>query len=172
MTLPWEDNKELIIQLYIRDRRRLVDVRDIMRQHHNFRASVRSYRQHFDRWKVGKYRCRRRQWERPDSPGLGSGNGEMMAVSSTPPPLRHPLSPASSSTTEIFPPAPYPVDPSLSMGPAMGYSFLTQAGRGYGSGGSNKSNNNGNVIGEPYHSPFNDYAQFEDMEHPKQSVVR
>jgi hypothetical protein len=61
MTKPWKDHKANILRLYIEEGRTLADVRVIMERDYGFEASVRSYRQHFDDWKVGKYNCRRRQ---------------------------------------------------------------------------------------------------------------
>ncbi|KAF7552141.1 hypothetical protein G7046_g7506 [Stylonectria norvegica] len=64
MTKPWDEFRSLITQLYIRDRLTLEAVRGIMKTKHNFEASIRSYRQHFDIWGVGKYNCKKRQLRR------------------------------------------------------------------------------------------------------------
>jgi hypothetical protein len=61
MTKPWKDHKANILRLYIDEGRTLANVRTIMERDYGFDASIRSYRQHFDDWNVGKYNCRRRQ---------------------------------------------------------------------------------------------------------------
>ncbi|KAK7415779.1 hypothetical protein QQZ08_012261 [Neonectria magnoliae] len=61
---PWEEHRVAIIRLYIHQARTLEDVRAIMKDEHGFEASIRSYRHHFDLWKVGKYNCKRRRQER------------------------------------------------------------------------------------------------------------
>ncbi|KAK7413888.1 hypothetical protein QQX98_007229 [Neonectria punicea] len=61
---PWEEHRVAIIRLYIHQAKTLEDVRAIMKARHGFEASTRSYRHHFDLWKVGKYNCKRRRQER------------------------------------------------------------------------------------------------------------
>ncbi|KAI9151693.1 formamidopyrimidine-DNA glycosylase [Paramyrothecium foliicola] len=60
MTKPWKEFRQEIVRLYIQEGRTLRDVQDIMRRQHNFNASIRSYRQQFDHWGVGKYKCKKR----------------------------------------------------------------------------------------------------------------
>jgi hypothetical protein len=60
MTKPWKEFRQEIVRLYIQEGRTLRDVQEIMRRQHGFNASVRSYRQQFDHWGVGKYKCKRR----------------------------------------------------------------------------------------------------------------
>ncbi|KAF5021682.1 hypothetical protein F66182_6270 [Fusarium sp. NRRL 66182] len=64
MAKPWDEYREAIIKLYIQEGRTLEDVRNIMKMRYNFEASIRSYRQHFDKWKVTKYNCKKRQRRR------------------------------------------------------------------------------------------------------------
>ncbi|KFA73581.1 hypothetical protein S40288_09106 [Stachybotrys chartarum IBT 40288] len=60
MTKPWTEFRQEIVRLYIQEGRTLQDVREIMHQRHGFEASVRSYRQHFGLWRIGKYNCKKR----------------------------------------------------------------------------------------------------------------
>ncbi|KAM6506346.1 hypothetical protein FSOLCH5_013333 [Fusarium solani] len=64
MAKPWDKHRETITKLYITEGRTLEDVRGIMKTYHNFEASIRSYRQHFDIWDIGKYNCKKRQQRR------------------------------------------------------------------------------------------------------------
>ncbi|CAG9999057.1 unnamed protein product [Clonostachys byssicola] len=64
MTKPWAKNRKEIVRLYIREGRTLQEVRGIMKNLHNFDASIRSYRQWFDKWDVTKYNCKKRQQRR------------------------------------------------------------------------------------------------------------
>ncbi|KAI8710508.1 Clr5 domain-containing protein [Fusarium sp. LHS14.1] len=61
---PWNEHRPTITKLYIQEGRTLEDVRVIMMTEHNFEASIRSYRQHFDIWDIGKYNCKKRQQRR------------------------------------------------------------------------------------------------------------
>ncbi|KAF7539859.1 hypothetical protein G7Z17_g12328 [Cylindrodendrum hubeiense] len=67
MAKPWSDHRHTIVRLYINEGRTLEDVRAIMKTQYGFEASVRSYRQHFDQWRVGKYNCKKRQQRRRES---------------------------------------------------------------------------------------------------------
>lgn len=60
----WETYRSDIVRLYINDGLKLDDVRAIMEKRFGFKASTRSYRQHFDQWKVGKYDCKKRRIRR------------------------------------------------------------------------------------------------------------
>ncbi|CAH0052885.1 unnamed protein product [Clonostachys solani] len=64
MTKPWDKNRKEIVRLYIREGRTLQEVKGIMKAKHNFDASIRSYRQWFDKWDVTKYNCKKRQQRR------------------------------------------------------------------------------------------------------------
>ncbi|CAI6098079.1 unnamed protein product [Clonostachys chloroleuca] len=64
MTKPWAKNRKEIVRLYIREGRTLQEVKGIMKSMHNFDASIRSYRQWFDKWDVTKYNCKKRQQRR------------------------------------------------------------------------------------------------------------
>ncbi|KAH7319758.1 Clr5 domain-containing protein [Stachybotrys elegans] len=80
MTKPWKEFRQEIVRLYIQEGRTLHDVKEIMRQRHGFEASIRSYRQHFDDWGVGKYNCKKRQQRRSSITDMLSS-----ASSSSPP---------------------------------------------------------------------------------------
>ncbi|KAJ4171775.1 hypothetical protein NW754_000350 [Fusarium falciforme] len=64
MAKPWNEHRDIITKLYIQEGRTLEDVRVIMMTEHNFKASIRSYRQHFDIWDIRKYNCEKRQQRR------------------------------------------------------------------------------------------------------------
>ncbi|RSL75996.1 hypothetical protein CEP51_010364 [Fusarium floridanum] len=64
MAKPWNEHRAIITKLYIQEGRTLHDVRNIMKTEYNFEASIRSYRQHFDIWNVGKYKCKKRELRR------------------------------------------------------------------------------------------------------------
>ncbi|KAF4338276.1 hypothetical protein FBEOM_7810 [Fusarium beomiforme] len=64
MAKPWNEHQGTIIKLYIKEGRTLKDVRNIMKMKYNFDASIRSYRQHFDTWEIGKYTCKKRNERR------------------------------------------------------------------------------------------------------------
>ncbi|KAF4452626.1 hypothetical protein F53441_4565 [Fusarium austroafricanum] len=64
MAKPWNEHRGIITKLYIKEGRTLKDVRNIMKMQHNFDASIRSYRQHFDKWGIGKYTCKKRDERR------------------------------------------------------------------------------------------------------------
>ncbi|VUC38001.1 unnamed protein product [Clonostachys rosea] len=64
MTKPWAKNRKEITRLYIREGRTLQEVKAIMKTMHGFDASIRSYRQWFDKWDVTKYNCKKRQQRR------------------------------------------------------------------------------------------------------------
>ncbi|KAI8648877.1 Clr5 domain-containing protein [Fusarium sp. Ph1] len=61
MAKPWDKYRDIITTLYIQDGRTLEDVQSIMKTEHNFEASIRSFRQHFSIWAIGKYNCKHRQ---------------------------------------------------------------------------------------------------------------
>ncbi|KLO84153.1 hypothetical protein CEK26_009919 [Fusarium fujikuroi] len=71
MAKPWNEYQGTITKLYIKDGRTLKDVRAIMKLKYNFDASIRSYRQHFDIWGVGKYTCKKREERRRRSVNNG-----------------------------------------------------------------------------------------------------
>ncbi|KXH59401.1 hypothetical protein CSAL01_04383, partial [Colletotrichum salicis] len=60
MTKAWKEHRDVIARLYIKENRTLDEVREIMQQDYNFKASTRSYRQHFDQWDLSKYNCKKR----------------------------------------------------------------------------------------------------------------
>lgn len=64
MAKPWNEYQGTITKLYIKEGRTLKDVRNIMKLKYNFDASIRSYRQHFDIWGIGKYTCKKREERR------------------------------------------------------------------------------------------------------------
>ncbi|KAH6982135.1 Clr5 domain-containing protein [Ilyonectria sp. MPI-CAGE-AT-0026] len=67
MAKPWNDHRHTIVRLYINEGKTLQEVRAIMKSQYKFEASVRSYRQHFDQWRVGKYNCKKRMLRRRQS---------------------------------------------------------------------------------------------------------
>ncbi|KAL6917992.1 hypothetical protein ACHAP8_000103 [Fusarium lateritium] len=67
MAKPWNEHRQTITKLYIDEGRTLEDTRNIMRDQYNFHASIRSYRQHFDKWQIGKYNCKKRDRRRRQS---------------------------------------------------------------------------------------------------------
>jgi hypothetical protein len=67
MAKPWNEHRGTITKLYIQEGRTLEDTRNIMRIQYNFEASIRSYRQHFDIWQIGKYNCKKRDKRRRQS---------------------------------------------------------------------------------------------------------
>lgn len=67
MAKPWDQHRRTITTLYIKEGRTLEDVRTIMKNQYRFEASIRSYRQHFDLWSVGKYNCKKRRLRRRSS---------------------------------------------------------------------------------------------------------
>ncbi|KPM40982.1 hypothetical protein AK830_g5615 [Neonectria ditissima] len=67
MAKPWNEHRHNIVRLYIDEGRTLEDVRGIMKTQYGFEASIRSYRQHFDQWRVGKYNCKKRLQRRRES---------------------------------------------------------------------------------------------------------
>ncbi|KAJ4307361.1 hypothetical protein N0V84_012788, partial [Fusarium piperis] len=90
MAKPWHEHRETITKLYIQEGRTLEDVRSIMKAEHNFEASIRSYRQHFDIWDIGKYNCKKRQQRRRQSLNR--------TILPSPAPLRSPPALSSSSS--------------------------------------------------------------------------
>ncbi|KAF4970452.1 hypothetical protein FSARC_2530 [Fusarium sarcochroum] len=69
MAKPWNEHRSTITKLYIQEGRTLEDVRNIMKVQYGFEASIRSYRQHFDNWNIGKYNCKKRDQRRRRSLG-------------------------------------------------------------------------------------------------------
>jgi hypothetical protein len=67
MAKPWNEHRGTITKLYIQEGRTLEDTRNIMKDQYNFQASIRSYRQHFDIWQIGKYNCKKRDKRRRQS---------------------------------------------------------------------------------------------------------
>jgi hypothetical protein len=94
MTKPWKEFRPEIVRLYIQEGRTLRDVQEIMKREHNFSASIRSYRQQFDHWRVGKYKCKRKS--RPVEYSATTGQP-------TSPPITLILPPMSSSAYEQRP---------------------------------------------------------------------
>ncbi|KAH7019416.1 Clr5 domain-containing protein [Ilyonectria destructans] len=92
MAKPWNDHRHTIVRLYINEGKTLQEVRAIMKSQYKFEASVRSYRQHFDQWRVGKYNCKKRMLRRRQS----QANRPLL-----PSPPRTPVVYASSSTESI-----------------------------------------------------------------------
>ncbi|RSL78843.1 hypothetical protein CEP52_017597, partial [Fusarium oligoseptatum] len=66
----WNEHRGTITELYINQGRTLENVRDVMKTGYNFEASIRSYRQHFKIWEIGKYNCKKRQRRRLQSQGF------------------------------------------------------------------------------------------------------
>ncbi|KAK2003481.1 hypothetical protein LX36DRAFT_696849 [Colletotrichum falcatum] len=64
MTKAWGEKRADITRLYIDENKTLNEVKTIMEQHHNFKASTRSYRQQFDKWGLAKYNCKKRMARR------------------------------------------------------------------------------------------------------------
>jgi hypothetical protein len=60
MTKDWKLHQHEITRLYIDEGRTLRDVQSIMKNRYDFQASIRSYRAHFDEWRIGKYKCKKR----------------------------------------------------------------------------------------------------------------
>ncbi|PTD04942.1 hypothetical protein FCULG_00002148 [Fusarium culmorum] len=95
MAKPWNEHRGTITKLYIQEGRTLEDTRNIMKDQYNFEASIRSYRQHFDIWEIGKYNCKKRDRRRrrslaktlplspPHSPSDVPGEGERSSPIST-----------------------------------------------------------------------------------------
>ncbi|KAF0646041.1 hypothetical protein FPSE5266_05666 [Fusarium pseudograminearum] len=95
MAKPWNEHRGTITKLYIQEGRTLEDTRNIMKDQYNFEASIRSYRQHFDIWEIGKYNCKKRDRRRrqslaktlpfspPHSPSDVPGEGERSSPTST-----------------------------------------------------------------------------------------
>ncbi|OBS23559.1 hypothetical protein FPOA_04109 [Fusarium poae] len=94
MAKPWNEHRGTITKLYIEEGRTLEDTRNIMRDQYNFHASIRSYRQHFDIWQIGKYNCKKRDRRRqslsknlplspPYSPSDVAGDGERSSPASS-----------------------------------------------------------------------------------------
>ncbi|KAM0439919.1 hypothetical protein ACHAPT_001017 [Fusarium lateritium] len=94
MAKPWDEHRETITRLYIQEGRTLEDVRGIMKNEYDFKASTRSYRQHFDIWQVGKYNCKKRQERR---------RNQTLKRTILPSPLRSPPGLTSSSETNSDP---------------------------------------------------------------------
>ncbi|KAK3381397.1 Clr5 domain-containing protein [Podospora didyma] len=63
MTKTWDDNRKTIIRIYKDENKPLHEVRRIMEEEHQFKASTRAYRSRFVRWGIRKYTSRKR----PDS---------------------------------------------------------------------------------------------------------
>ncbi|KAI0438231.1 hypothetical protein F4803DRAFT_105238 [Xylaria telfairii] len=70
MTKPWELHEATIKKLY--SEKTLSDVRKIMIEKYNFKASTRAYRGRLDKWGVRKYNCRRRS----DGGSVSAGSPE------------------------------------------------------------------------------------------------
>jgi hypothetical protein len=85
MTKPWNTHRREITDLYLKDGHRLEDVRNIMKERHDFQASVRAYRHHFDQWNVTKYNRKSRQGRRPSASSTRPRDTASSADS--PPPL-------------------------------------------------------------------------------------
>ncbi|RGP66215.1 hypothetical protein FLONG3_8944 [Fusarium longipes] len=94
MAKPWNEHRGTITKLYIQEGRTLEDTRNIMKNRYNFQASIRSYRQHFDMWQIGKYNCKKRDRRRqsltktlpispPHSPTAMLGSGERNSPASS-----------------------------------------------------------------------------------------
>ncbi|KAK2058966.1 hypothetical protein LY76DRAFT_39183 [Colletotrichum caudatum] len=95
MTKAWGEKRVEITRLYINENKTLNEVKAIMEQYHDFKASTRSYRQQFDKWGLAKYNCRKRtvrrqsqdisryeldqqnagQYHSAERDGLGGGGG-------------------------------------------------------------------------------------------------
>ncbi|KAK1590002.1 Clr5 domain-containing protein [Colletotrichum navitas] len=60
MTKAWGEKRADITRLYIDENKTLNEVKAIMEEHHDFKASTRSYRQQFDKWGLAKYNCKKR----------------------------------------------------------------------------------------------------------------
>ncbi|KZL81805.1 hypothetical protein CI238_01751 [Colletotrichum incanum] len=60
MTKAWREKRADITRLYIHENKTLNEVKAIMEEQHDFKASTRSYRQQFDKWGLAKYNCKKR----------------------------------------------------------------------------------------------------------------
>ncbi|GKT46516.1 uncharacterized protein ColSpa_06697 [Colletotrichum spaethianum] len=60
MTKAWREKQADITRLYIHENKTLNEVKAIMEEQHDFKASTRSYRQQFDKWGLAKYNCKKR----------------------------------------------------------------------------------------------------------------
>ncbi|KAI0459083.1 hypothetical protein F5B21DRAFT_457118 [Xylaria acuta] len=70
MTKPWDLHEATIKKLYAE--KTLSEVRKIMIEKYNFKASTRAYRGRLDKWGVRKYNCRRRS----DGGSISAGSPE------------------------------------------------------------------------------------------------
>ncbi|KAK3941664.1 Clr5 domain-containing protein [Diplogelasinospora grovesii] len=61
MTKQWNDYRDVIVGLYKMESKPLHEVRRIMEDEYNFKASIRAYRSRFIRWGIYKYACRKRK---------------------------------------------------------------------------------------------------------------
>ncbi|KAI0483506.1 Clr5 domain-containing protein [Xylaria cf. heliscus] len=83
MTKPWELHEATIKQLYAE--KTLSQVRNIMIERHNFKASTRAYRGRLDKWGIRKYNCRRRS--EGGSVSTGSPEGSLSGSDTASPTL-------------------------------------------------------------------------------------
>ncbi|KAK4190924.1 Clr5 domain-containing protein [Podospora australis] len=58
MTKDWEAYKQVILEEYKTQNRPLHEVRALMEEKYNFKASIRAYRSRLDRWGITKYNRR------------------------------------------------------------------------------------------------------------------
>ncbi|CCF39486.1 hypothetical protein CH063_02143 [Colletotrichum higginsianum] len=122
MTKAWREKRAYITRLYIHENKTLNQVKAIMEEDHDFKASTRSYRQQFDKWGLAKYNCKKRtarrrsqdsgghQQHQHHSTGGGGGGaggevvGEDMAsdlYATDPDICGHPMSPQSVGSSSL-----------------------------------------------------------------------
>ncbi|KAI0186622.1 hypothetical protein EV127DRAFT_483941 [Xylaria flabelliformis] len=98
MTKPWDLHEATIKKLYAE--KTLSQVRKIMIEKYNFKASTRAYRGRLDKWGVRKYNCRRRS--DCGSISAGSPEGSISGSDTASPTL------SQSNIERSHDPAPYP----------------------------------------------------------------
>ncbi|TQN72170.1 hypothetical protein CSHISOI_03341 [Colletotrichum shisoi] len=120
MTKAWREKRAYITRLYIHENRTLNQVKAIMEEDHDFKASTRSYRQQFDKWGLAKYNCKKRtarrrsqdsgdhqQHQHHSTAGGGSGGGgvgedmESDLYAMDPEICGHPMSPQSVGSSSL-----------------------------------------------------------------------
>ncbi|KAI8944535.1 hypothetical protein F4801DRAFT_585329 [Xylaria longipes] len=82
MTKPWDAHEATIKELYAE--KTLSQVRKIMIEKYNFKASTRAYRGRLDKWGVRKYNCRRRSDGGSTSAGSPEGSVSGSDITASP----------------------------------------------------------------------------------------
>lgn len=60
MTKKWDKHRDVIVRLYKEQNLPLHEVRKILEDKHQFKASIRAFRTRLDKWGISKYNCQRR----------------------------------------------------------------------------------------------------------------